>query len=203
MKFPHIEGVILLGGKSERMGTDKYLLPFFDTTLGQRLADELLSVCAGVRCSAKRPNGIGINDLPVHQDVYETDSALAGIHAGLRFAMTEWSFVTACDLPFFTRGVVEILAQFAQPDVDAVIPRKNGFWEPLCALYSQRCLRPITQMLDQGMFEVKQLFPQIRIQPVEADDIEQHTHPHVFFNMNTREDYDFAIKLYPSLPKIK
>jgi len=200
VKLSHVGGIILLGGKSERMGTDKYLLPFFDSTLGRHLAGELQKVCSEVRCTAKYPHTVTMDGLPVHADLYDTDSALAGIHSGLSYSRTEWNFVTACDLPFFSYRVVEAMARHIQPEIDAIISKKSGFWEPLCALYSKNCLAPITQMLDQGAFEIKQLYSQIRIQSVDAAEIERQTHPHIFFNMNTREDYDLALRLQPTLP---
>lgn len=199
MKFSTIGGVILLGGKSARMGADKYLLPFSNSTVGQCLVDELNIVCEDVRCTAKFPEFIRMNNVPVHGDKYSTDSALAGIHAGLTYSTTPWSFIVACDLPFFDHRVVEIMASRIHSDIDAVVPIKNGYWEPLCALYSKQCLPTVTEMLEEGRFEIKKLFSKIRLASLDALDIEEHIHPHVFFNMNTPDDYRTAVELQKTL----
>lgn len=177
------------------MGTDKYLLPFSNSTLGEHLIDELQTVCCEVRCTAKSPESVRVNGVPVHADMFLTDSALAGIHAGLTHSTTPWSFIVACDLPFFDHRIVEIMAVRIHSDIDAVVPMKNGFWEPLCALYSRNCLSPMMEMLQEGSFEIKKLFSRIRIASLDASEIEGQIHPHVFFNMNTPEDYQTALEL--------
>ena len=63
-------GIILLGGKSKRMGTDKYLLPFFNLTLIQILIFELEKVTAEVILITNEPEKLSFLPHAKFKDLY-------------------------------------------------------------------------------------------------------------------------------------
>ena len=107
-----VQGFILVGGASRRMGQDKAQLRLGPETLLERIAAELSPVTSSVTLVGSPQAYVG-HSLPTVPDVYEKWGALGGIHAALSAAKTDWIIVIACDLPFVTRDLFERLKSFA------------------------------------------------------------------------------------------
>src|SRR6266851_2430443 len=96
-----VEGFILVGGASSRMGADKAQLLFGRQTAVERIVSELRSVASQVSLVGGRPEhaGLGLKNIP---DLHSRWGALGGIHAALDGCKTEWAAIVACDLPLVT-----------------------------------------------------------------------------------------------------
>src|SRR5256885_4416960 len=94
-----VEGFILVGGASSRMGKDKSQLLFSGQTAVERLTRELAAVTAKVSLVGSRSENLP-SGFKIVSDVHQRWGALGGIHAALSAAGTEWTIVVACDLPF-------------------------------------------------------------------------------------------------------
>jgi molybdenum cofactor guanylyltransferase len=117
-----------------------------------------------------------------------------GVYSGLKASGSERSFVTAVDTPLIRAELVCHLAACA-PECDACVPRWKENVEPLCAVYSRRCLPAIEGVLDQR--RIVSFFPLIRACFVEETAVKRFD-PHglSFFNVNTREEYDTLLSLH-------
>jgi len=136
-----VEGFILVGGRSSRMGTDKSRLQFGGQTSVERIAAELRPITA--RISLVGPSRAGFGpDLRIVPDTHQQWGALGGIHAALGACVSDWALIVACDLPFVTRDLCSRLLTLSQAESpDAVVPiQPDGRPPPLCALLSM-CLR--------------------------------------------------------------
>ena len=123
-----LEGFILAGGASSRMGRDKSRLVLDGQTLVERVATTLFAVTNTVSLVANSPTGTQTGtqtnldyDLPTVRDVYEKWGALGGLHAALTSCRADWAAVVACDLPFVTGELLVRLASL-RADFDAVAP---------------------------------------------------------------------------------
>jgi len=184
-----VTGVILAGGESRRMGSDKSLLPL----TGARFIDHVY------RCMADLFNEVIIvtnspglyNEIPCRKvsDIYYAQGSLAGLHSGLLHAKSEKIFVVACDMPFIMPAVVrEICAHADQGDL--VIPYSSNGHEPLHALYTKRCLPAMEQVLDAGLKRIVAFFDMVKPVEVSAETIRLHDPEEKSFqNINTPEDY--------------
>ena len=131
-----VEGFILVGGRSSRMGTDKSLMQFDGQTSVERMAAELRSITP--RISLVGTGRAGFDpDLRIIPDTHEQWGALGGIHAALGACVADWALIVACDLPFVTRDLCARLLTLSQlQSPDAVVPiQPDGRPQPLCALY--------------------------------------------------------------------
>src|SRR5437660_11975006 len=94
MGNPHghgLEGFILIGGGSSRMGSDKAWLELGGSTFVERIAAALSSVAETVCCvGAKKDNLPGVINVP---DLFPGWGALGGLHAALAAAGSDWSAV--------------------------------------------------------------------------------------------------------------
>ena len=191
-----VEGFILLGGASRRMGTDKAWLSLGGKRFVDRIADALLPI-------ASRVSVVGANErqdewrFPNVPDIYPNWGALGGLHAALAACRAEFAAVVACDLPFVTGKLFLRLATFSE-DFDAVIPRQDdGRLQPLCALYRRDACLPATQLLiENGERRPRVLLDRISARLVTESELQSLSGAHLFFkNINTAEDFEQARKI--------
>jgi molybdopterin-guanine dinucleotide biosynthesis protein A len=97
-------------------------------------------------------------DLVIVPDLFPIRSALTGIHAGLFFMTNPYAFISACDTPFLKKELVETVIANIETKIDIVMPETSSGFEPLCAVYSKRCLKPAHQHLEQEKLKVIKTF---------------------------------------------
>src|SRR5512141_1705706 len=133
-----VEGFILVGGKSTRMGSDKSGLVLEGRSSVELVAEALRPVVARVRLVGTEVEG-SFETVP---DLRSDWGPLAGIEAALEVATSDWSLIVACDLPFVTPALFRRLVSHAQQS-DAVVPvQSDSRPQPLCAAYRRAtCLR--------------------------------------------------------------
>jgi FdhD protein len=192
-KISGVTGVILAGGESRRMGSDKSLLPIhgarFIDHVYVRLA-ELFEEVIIVTNSPEFYREIPCRKVP---DLYPSKGSLTGIHSGLCHASQEKVFVAACDMPFLSTETIRRLC-LEKKEGDVVIPRSGRGVEPLHALYHKRCLPAIEAALDSGEKRIVSFFPQVRVHEVpEAIIKDCDPEGSSFRNINTPQEY-FALR---------
>jgi molybdenum cofactor guanylyltransferase len=193
-----VEGFILVGGRSSRMGTDKSRLQFGGHTSVERIASELCSITQ--RISLVGPNRAGFDpDLRIIQDTHEQWGALGGIHAALGACVSAWALIVACDLPFVTRDLCSRLLTLSQQESpEAVVPiQPDGRPQPLCALYRREpCLLEAEKLIAAGEHTPRALLANVKTRWVlSAELIDLPGAGNFFFNVNTPADYEQAQQL--------
>ncbi|NDV20910.1 NTP transferase domain-containing protein [Pseudodesulfovibrio sp. JC047] len=193
-----IAGIILAGGLGTRMGyVKKAFMEINGTTVLDRLLSVYESVFDEILIAARDREDFRHIDLPVARDRFEARSSLTGIHAGLAEMRAEYGFFAACDAPFVQAGLVERLCTEVTPDVDVVIPLKeDGYREPLCAVYSKRCLPHIEAQLNRENFRIIDFFDQVTVREVPVARLRDGDPDQVsFFNVNSPDDLRQAERL--------
>ena len=195
-----IEGFILVGGASSRMGSDKAQLYLDGRSFVERVAGALSSVAARVSLvgasSAAAAAGVQTTGLPFVPDVYEKWGALGGLHAALCACRAPWAAVVACDLPYVTGGLFERLATLRE-NFDAVVPvQSDARLQPLCALYAvEPCRRRAEELIASDERRPRALLRAVRARRVASSELaDLEGAPLFFMNINTPEDYAQAMK---------
>ena len=182
--------VILAGGLNTRFGG---INKAFLEVGGRRILDRLMDLCAGrfeaVIIVTNDPVAYLEWDCTLTADFFPVRSSLTGIHAGLFCAPTEHAFVMACDTPFLTGAVVETILDRLTPETDVVVPQTAAGFEPLCAIYSRRCLQPMARGIAAGRFQIRRIFRKVRLRTVSEQRLREVDPDLIsFFNINTPED---------------
>lgn len=186
--FEDVTGVILVGGKSRRMGTDKAFLEFRGAPLFERVLHVFQAVFSRIFLVGNGGERFAKYDLPVHPDL-TSGSALAGLYTGLSEAVTEYIFVSPCDMAFPDQHLVRYLCALAEGH-DAVIPVTANGYEPLFGVYGKACLPAMKNMLDDGNFRIYDLYPYVRVRYVEETELaSQGINLRSFINLNTPEEH--------------
>ncbi len=158
MKLAHVEGAVLVGGGSTRMGRDKSTLPFEGTPLALRVAHALQACVARVRLVA-RPDEAPELGIPCIVDRHPERAPLVGIAAALEACEASAVLVCACDLPSVDPRVLLALLALApaQDGADVVAPLGPRGPEPLLAIYRPRLLPEIERRIARRDFALQGL----------------------------------------------
>src|ERR1044072_8847386 len=105
-----IEGFILVGGASSRMGTDKAHLHLEGRSFVEHVAAALAAVAGRVSVVGAGDMDLAAWRLPVVTDVYEKWGALGGLHGALNACRAPWAAGVARDLPYVTGELFARLA---------------------------------------------------------------------------------------------
>jgi molybdopterin-guanine dinucleotide biosynthesis protein A len=188
-KYDDIAGLILVGGKSSRMGRDKAFLDVNGHPLFERALSLFRRNFAEILLSGDRAERFATYGFPVLGDIHP-GSPLGGIYTGLVHAKTPYLFVASCDLPFPSEAVLRHLCSI-RDGFDIVVPITDQGYEPLFALYSRRCLKTIEEFLASGECCAYGYYDKLSVREVTGGELaELDKTGNCFRNINTPEEFD-------------
>lgn len=128
--------LLLIGGKSRRMGQDKAALVFEGQTLLDRLLSVLRPHLSEVFLSIAYDESRTF-DLPTIRDLTANPGPLGALQAAFAQHPDASWLVLACDLPLFDEKTLTYLLENSQQEPPATCYRNrlDGRAEPLCTLY--------------------------------------------------------------------
>lgn len=189
-----LSGIILAGGRSTRMGSPKALLPFGGEPLVARLVARIRPLFDEVIVAASPGQELPPLDARVVFDDVAHEGPVGGILYGLRAAGGEYGFVTSCDAAFLRPELVSHLAAL-RAGWDIVAPRWGGRVQPLVAVYSKSVIPLLEAQLAAGRLRLGALLDRVRTRTVDEEEVRRFDPEGAsFFNMNTPEDYEEALR---------
>jgi molybdopterin-guanine dinucleotide biosynthesis protein A len=149
-----LTGLIVAGGRSTRFGSDKATAILAGRMLVEWVARALSPACERIVVVRAKGQYIPRFDASVPvgmvEDIYEAKGPLAGLVAGFQAINTPLAFAASCDVPLVEPVLVGGLASLAVGH-DIVIPRVDGFLQPLLAVYRPAACLPIFKELSNAM----------------------------------------------------
>jgi molybdenum cofactor guanylyltransferase len=147
-------GVILCGGQSTRMGSDKGLLKLHASTWAQTAIDKITAIQLPVVLSVNKDQQEGYSSIfSAQQLITDNDSLqmkgpLCGVLSVHLQHPQEDLFILGCDMPLMEAALLkELLTCHGQhPDKDAFIYTNDGEPEPLCGVYKAKGLAHILSL---------------------------------------------------------
>lgn len=196
---PGVPGaVILAGGDSKRLGRPKAWLDFYGQPLVEVVVERLSSLFDEITVVTDKPgqySHLGVR-LTGDRLTGQLKSPLRGIHAGLLSSGRPGQFVVACDMPFINIDLVRYMALYAA-EYDAVVPRIGEYYQPLHAFYSRSCAGLIEKQLQGGSYKIIDFYGALRIKHIGPAEIKRFDPDQLSFtNINTRADYERALKIF-------
>jgi molybdopterin-guanine dinucleotide biosynthesis protein A len=180
-----ITGIILAGGKSLRMGTDKTFIKVEGKPLLAHAVELLQPLCQKLLISSNNRE-LSYSNIKVISDETENCGPLGGIYSCLKQSETEWNFILSVDSPFVHPGFITALKNELN-GFDAVVPVHNKGNEPLIAFYNKSCLPAMQKQLEAGNYKMQRLLNGVNIKWVESGKwIAKY--PEIFRNLNKPSD---------------
>jgi molybdopterin-guanine dinucleotide biosynthesis protein A len=188
---------ILAGGRASRFaGRDKSSLVVGGVTIRERqtralagVVDELLIVGDRDEDHGPAPTTGGESE-PIRRisDRVRNCGPLGGLDAALAAARYDPLVLLACDMPFVTPGLIAYLLSLAGT-ADAVVPRTERGYHPLCAAYTRACRPAVEARLTSGHLAMTGLLEQVRVRDVTGEELERLGGRRLLMNVNTAADY--------------
>lgn len=184
--------VVLAGGKSTRMGFDKQLLKINNRKVVEIIIHKLREEFDEIIVVTNNPEYyIGLCD-KMTKDIFVDKGPLAGIHAGLIEATSEYVYFVACDMPNIKLDYIRYMkSKIKNLEVEACIT-KNGAWiEPFNGFYSRKMISNIEKYLSIGNSSVNKLIRKSKVYYIKEEETRKFSPKwEMFLNLNTREDLE-------------
>jgi molybdenum cofactor guanylyltransferase len=192
-RYPDIDccAIVLAGGLNTRMkGRNKAFLEINGRTILDRLLGSLQSAFSEILLVTRQPDQYGGYALRLVEDIHKGRSSLTGIHAGLVHARAAFGLAVPCDIPFLQPDLIRLMLDELEPDLDVVVPFYDGHYQPLCAIYSKRCIPLIEKQLTSSDYKISHLFERVHVKTVPFEKLKT-ADPELlsFLNVNTPASY--------------
>ena len=184
-KIAPIKGLVLVGGKSTRMGQDKSELNYFGKPQ-KEFAKELLEnnnfeTYYSVQNKSEKENEIS--------DKFLNLGPFGGICSAFQKDPNAAWLVLATDVPFVNDEVIKLLLQKRNSSklATAIKGKSNQFVEPLITIYEPKAYSVLLQYLAQGYSCPRKVLINSDVEIVEVDE-------DLIRNINTPDEYKAAKK---------
>ena len=198
---PSLSGLLLVGGKSRRMGRDKASLSTPEGPLWLRTWNLLQTVCPDAYLSIREDQELPKSEPTRHPKIVDSAPGrgpLGGIlDAFARNPDHAW-LVLACDLPLLDPATLQTLIGQRDPAklATAFLSNFDGLPEPLCAIYEPAAAPLLSERLS-GDHPCPRKF---LIQQGERVSLHNLPHPRALENANTPEDLERIHSLTSNSP---
>jgi molybdenum cofactor guanylyltransferase len=188
-------GIILAGGSSSRMGTNKALLSLpghHAVTFVERLVSVLKASCSETLIVARDQDQARDYVFPgVRVTFDETPGIgpLMGLYSGLSTIQTTHALIVAVDLPYVQPALLSFLLSQPLPADTLLVPLIHNIPQVLLALYPRSILPLVKEQLLQGRRDVRCLLQIVPVQFIEeAQLLKVDPQLRSFININTPEE---------------
>ncbi len=184
------DAAILAGGKSNRMGKDKALLPFKEfASMSEFQYRKLEKLFSNVYICAKEEK-FGF-DAHIIKDIYPIHSPLAGLISIFETLDANAVFILSVDAPFVDKAIIKEIIDQAQKssEYDALIALSPSGLEPLCGVYRRSILPLAKELFGKDIHKLNHLLKLSKIKEIAFGEQDK------FLNLNTPQDYEIARNL--------
>ena len=190
-----ITAIILAGGQSSRMGTDKALISISGVPLLQKISAITIKFVSRVyvvtfwpeRYQDILPEGCHLIREVSSKQLNFAQGPLVGFARGLAKVNTEWVLLLACDLPYLTESYLQESIEYLDRvplEAIATLPKSDRGWEPLCGFYRTRCLPLLQEFINIGGRSFQSWLARYPVCELPLSDRQ------VLFNCNTPQDLE-------------
>lgn len=189
--IPAINGLVLAGGKSKRMGSDKGIMEWHGKEQRYYIADLLKNFCEEVfiSCRADQEKEIDTNYKTL-SDTFLNLGPYGGILSALHSDRNKAWLVVACDLPLLDEYTIKYLIEKRDPQSIATTFESpyDGLPEPLITIWEPQSYPVLLEFLGRGYTCPRKVL-------INSDKaILKPPHPEALMNVNTPEDAEKAKK---------
>jgi len=190
-----ISAAILAGGRAARFGGRDKSAIVVDAadgrTILQRQLDALAPLAGGILDDVLIVGGAADPRARTIEDRVADCGPLGGLDAALAAARRDAVLLLACDMPFVTTALLAHLAAAAVEPFDAVVPRTERGYHPLCAVYRRTAADAVARNLAARRLKMQDLLEELRVSVVSSMVVERFGDRHrLLANVNTPADVE-------------
>jgi molybdopterin-guanine dinucleotide biosynthesis protein A len=177
-----LNALILIGGKSSRMGADKGLLDYHGKPQREYLFDLAKKHCSEVYFSCRAEQQFSENPII---DKYEL-GPMGGILSAFDFSPNTAWLVVACDMPLIDENSFEVLVNHRNKDkiATAFMNSETKAPDPLFTIYEPKALHLLTKYFESGNKSPKGFLQNNDTEIIISANLRMLT------NVNTKEEFE-------------
>ena len=182
-----LQGLVLAGGKSSRMGQDKTLLEYHGKTQVEFTVDLLQKNLLKTFVSVAQNQEL--DNFEIIQDKFVDLGSFGAICSAFQYNPNKAWLVLATDLPFVDHNLIQLLLKHRNPKkiATAIKGKSKQFVEPLITIYEPKAYPILLSYLAQGYSCPRKVLINSDVEIVEVDDT-------LIRNINTPEEFTAAHK---------
>ena len=173
--IPFLNGLVLAGGKSLRMGKDKGILNYHGKPQREYEADLLNDLCANVFLSLNQnQSSEGEKSYPIIKDTFTGLGPYGAILSAFRAYPNHAWLTIACDLPLLNKESLNLLVQKRNPSKLATCFHnpETKFPEPLITIWEPRAYPVLLAFLSQGYSCPRKVLINTDIEEIQVDKVD-------------------------------
>jgi len=179
----NITGIVLAGGKSSRMGTDKGFLLLNNKPFVQYSIDALKPLVSEIIIVSDHSD-YDIFGCKRILDITKNAGPVAGICAGLEASNTDYNIILSCDIPLVNSKILETLINHIDNTSQIIQVESQGKSMPLIAVYRKDVAHTFKTCLEQDERRLRVAIKQCKSKHVALDDADAFT----TMNVNTKTE---------------
>ncbi len=171
-----IAALILAGGKSSRMGTDKALINYQGKPMLQRVYQVATDCTEQVYVLTpwkEHYQNILPSDCNYLIETQPGKGPVNGLSEGLTQISADWILLLACDLPLLDVEIIQSwinkLSQIPTSTL-ALVPQRADIWEPMCGFYRKELKTELDDFLESGKRSFQELLSGIEVEVLNVDE---------------------------------
>ncbi|MEM1123797.1 MAG: NTP transferase domain-containing protein [Bacteroidota bacterium] len=194
--LPPLYGLVLAGGKSQRMGQNKGLIDYHGKPQREYMADLLSAVCEQTFLSV-RTSQDEISDYSFLEDTFSGLGPFGAIASAFRRVPNAAWLVVACDLPLLNQATLKTLVDARNPSAVATAFNSpvTEFPEPLICIWEPKSYPILLQFLTQGYSCPRKVLINSNVHLLDASD------PQCLMNVNRPEEMKEVQQLLKFMPQ--
>ena len=164
----NITGIILAGGKSSRMGSDKGFLSLHGKPFMIHIIKALKPLVNAIVIVSNEEayDKFGYKRV---DDIIENAGPLAGLYSGLYHSKTEYNLVLSCDVPLIKTTVLNKLIESFDANFDVIQLQSKNKTMPLIALYKKQCMNKFLELLQNDERRLRFAIEQLNTKTITLD----------------------------------
>ncbi|KJD36567.1 hypothetical protein PW52_02650 [Tamlana sedimentorum] len=184
----NITGIVLAGGKSSRMGTDKGFLKLNNKYFVSYSIDALKPLVSETLIVSDNKD-YDVFKCQRVEDTIKNTGPVAGIYSGLATSKTEFNLVLSCDIPFIKTEILQRLITAIDDVHDVFQIKSNNKNMPLIALYKTTALNAFNKALNEDERRLQTVLKSLKTKSVVLNKEEDNT----TLNVNTPNQFKAII----------
>ena len=184
---PSINGYILAGGKSSRMGEDKGLMLFNGKPMIAHVIEQLKPAVKKIIIVSnnKAYEQFG---LEVISDLVTDIGPAGGILTALTHTDSDYNFICSCDMPFIKTDAINFLIEHSF-DFEITVAVHQDKIQPLFGVYSRNCLAEWKSQIQKNNFKLQELISYFYTQKLEMKNMQSFDEA-IFTNVNSKSELE-------------
>ena len=182
VKRKNITAIILAGGKSTRMGSDKGLMKLNNIAFVQHIIDAVKPLVNEtiIISDNQKHDAFGLKR---YNDIISNVGPLGGLYTGLHYSKTEVNLVISCDVPMINSELILELLKNYSSEYDVIQTKSNEKTMPLVAIYNKACLPETEKWIKKGQLRVREFVASRKLKTITLNEKLEAQ----LFNINTPE----------------